>query len=96
MEDYPRKHSCLVSNLRKSKKVDSFDQGNHKESETLASCFLDVIESSSLIKNELVPKLMSNTITEDQIEDVLLDIGEEFRHILYHIKDSKYYSYLHE
>ncbi|QMU65787.1 MAG: hypothetical protein GKR88_16915 [Flavobacteriaceae bacterium] len=96
MEDYTEKLNKLSKNLSKSEKVNSLDNKNDRESSTLAHAFLDITESTSLITKELIPKLMSNKISESQIDDILLDIGEEFRHILYHIKDPKYYSYLFE
>lgn len=33
---------------------------------------------------------------EAVIQNALLDIGEELRHILYHIKDPKFFDYLFE
>jgi hypothetical protein len=94
MENYIDKYKCLVNNFRKLDKINSYDSDKEKESDTLANAILDIAESSSLIVNELVPKLTANDISESQIEDILHEIGEEFRHILYHIKDSKYYGYL--
>ena len=34
--------------------------------------------------------------SEAAIQNALLDIGEELRHILYHIKDPKFFDYLFE
>lgn len=43
-----------------------------------------------------LPKLFSERLNEEQIDDLLHKIGEEIRHILYHIKDPKFYEYLRE
>ena len=41
------------------------------------------------------PKLADPQVTASALIDVLLDIGEEFRTILWHIQEPKFYSYLH-
>jgi|TARA_B110000908_G_scaffold126595_1_gene148536 hypothetical protein len=96
MKDFTEKLNKLSKNLSKSEKVNSLDGKKNIESSTLAHAFLDITESTSLITKELIIKLMSDKISENEVDDILLDIGEELRHILYHIKDSKYYSYLFE
>jgi len=62
------------------------------DSERLSVSLLDIGESSVKI-TDLLSKLILE-IDKENIEDILNDIGEELRHIIYHIKDSKYYSYL--
>ena len=94
MKDKVEKYKHLVEILEKSKKIKSLNEGSHVESEALAHSILDIIESSSLISNELFPKLMSQDISEEEIEDILQDISDEFRHILYHINDPKYFKHL--
>ncbi|MEW6743529.1 MAG: hypothetical protein AB1486_12300 [Planctomycetota bacterium] len=42
----------------------------------------------------MLPRLVQGSPSEQDIEGVLLDIGEELRHALYHIKASRFYSYL--
>ena len=39
---------------------------------------------------------MKDTASPEELFDVLIDIGEEFRHILYHIHDPKFYKYLED
>ena len=90
MKDKVEKYKHLVEILEKSKKIKSLNEGSHIESDALAHSILDIIESSSLISNELLPKLMSQDISEEDS----LDIREEFRHILYHINDPKYFKHL--
>lgn len=86
----------IIDNLKRSRKVNSYDREHEKESETLAHCFIDIEESCKCMLNELFPKLLSSNMNEDEVDEILLDIGEEFRHILYHIKDPKFYKYLQE
>jgi hypothetical protein len=92
--DSASKLKTISRNIGKSKKVESFDRGHEKESDVLAHSFVDIEETCSKLLNELLPKLIQDDLNETEINDLLLDIGEEFRHILYHIEDSKFYNYL--
>lgn len=81
----------LAANLSKCKKVTRFDRGKEKEAWTLAHAFTDLEESFNIFVKEQLPKLMKKSLSQSEIENVLFDIGSEFQHILYHIKDPKYY-----
>lgn len=86
----------MADKLKKSKKVNSLDRPDEPESETLAHAFLDINESCKTLTNELFPKLEFANLSEDEVNELLFDIGEELRHIIYHIKDPKFYEYLVE
>ncbi len=88
--------ATIIDNLNKSRKVASYNREKENESETLAHCFLDIEESCKVMITELFPKLLSDNMNEDDIDEIIYDIGEEFRHVLYHIKDSIFYNYLQE
>jgi len=94
--EYSEKIKMLAQNLRKSEKVNSFDSLEERESETLAHSILDIEESCKTLLNNLFPKLEPTTLSQDEINELLFDIGEELRHILYHINDPKFYDYLKE
>ncbi|PIQ18030.1 MAG: hypothetical protein COZ75_02885 [Flavobacteriaceae bacterium CG_4_8_14_3_um_filter_34_10] len=94
--EYSEKLKMLAQNLRKSEKVNSFDSLEERESETLAHSILDIEESCKTLLNNLFPKLEPTTLSQDEINELLFDIGEELRHILYHINDPKFYDYLKE
>jgi len=94
--EYSEKLKMLAQNLRKSEKVNSFDSLEERESETLAHSILDIEESCKTLLNNLFPKLEPTTLSQDEINELLFDIGEELRHILYHINDTKFYDYLKE
>ena len=93
---YSERLNILANNLRKSEKINSFDSAKEKEADTLAHSFLDIQESCNVLTSELFPKLMSSNISESEIEELLFDIGEELRHIKYHIKDPRFYEYLQD
>jgi len=80
--EYSEKLKMLAQNLRKSEKVNSFDSLEERESETLAHSILDIEESCKTLLNNLFPKLEPTTLSQDEINELLFDIGEELRHIL--------------
>jgi hypothetical protein len=94
--DYANKLKYLGNILRKSRKVHMYDSENEKEADRLAHSLLDMQESFREIYESLLPQLTSENIDEEKIDNVLYEIGEELRHILYHIKDPRFYSYLAE
>ena|SRR5256885_1059976 len=94
--DYTERLFLLSKNLKRSAIVTSYDSSNENESDTLTHAFIDMEESFKKIENNLLPKLFENDLKGDDIDNLLLDIGEELRHILYHIKDPKYFKYLIE
>ena len=85
----------LAKKLSKSKKVNRYNHGE-EEASTLSHGFSDLEKSFKIFIEELLPKLLKEDISEEEIDEILWDIGDEFRHILYHIKDSKYFGYLDE
>jgi hypothetical protein len=85
---------ALAERLTTCKDVTQFDTGEEREAWTLAHAFGDLEESFRRFLEEQLPRLTSGQITGLEIHNLLLEIGEEFRHILYHIKDPKFYRYL--
>ena len=85
---------ALAERLAQCKEVTRFDAGEECEAWTLAHAFADLEESLRTFLEEQLPRLMDRQLEASEIHDLLLDIGEEFRHILYHIKDPKFYRYL--
>jgi len=84
----------LADNLARSDKVNSFDDGDRIECGTLAHCFRDLENSFCEFLDVHLPKLMAEDLKPEEIENILFDIGEEFRHVLYHIKDPKYFRHV--
>lgn len=84
----------LSERLARLKTVSQFDQPREPQAATLAHSLTDLEQSFREILETLLPKLLDPSLNSDQLNDVLLDIGEELRHILYHIKDPKFFQYL--
>jgi len=86
----------LMDRLSKVKSISQFDQPGEPQAATLAHSLTDLEKSFREILDVLLPKLVDESLTPDQLNDVLLDVGEELRHVLYHIKDPKFFGYLLE
>jgi hypothetical protein len=54
----------------------------------------DICESTEKVYGDLLPRLRSQAMSGTEVENLLHEIGEEFRHILYHIRDPEFFSYL--
>ncbi len=91
--DAVKLREVISNNLSKTEKVNRYDTKEEKEAATLTHCFMDLKESFDAFQ-EIYQKLIQSNISKEDVEEILFDIGEEFRHILYHIKDPKYYDYL--
>jgi hypothetical protein len=62
-------------------------------SEAAAGLF-DIRSSTEVLFGELLPKLVSLSPESSDFEDVLDDIAEEYRHINYHIANTRLFSYV--
>ncbi len=96
LEDWAALVKLLEERLSTCPEVTRHDEGGHREASTLAHAFADLQESFRKFMKDQLPKLTQNQLDSSEIYDLLHDIGEEFRHILYHIKDPKFYHYLHQ
>jgi len=83
----------LADRLSQIDSVSQFDAPGERQSETIVHSLTDMEKSFREIVDNLLPRLINESDSE-KLEDTLLDIGEELRHILYHITDPKYFSYL--
>lgn len=83
----------LAGRLAHLSSLSRFDSPDEPQSVTVAHSLAGMEDSFHAIFLKLVPSLLENTDTVSDV-DVLHEIGEEIRHILYHIKDAEYYSYL--
>lgn len=93
MGEYTEKYKLLAERLSKIPQVTRYDTGEDKEAWTLAHALTD-IEESVIKFEEYLGRLAQQNLNDKEVYDILLDIGEEFRHVLYHIKDPKFYRYL--
>lgn len=84
----------LTERLASLKSVSQFDRPREPQAATLTHSLTDLEKSFREVLDTLLPKLLDESLASDQLNDVLLDIGEELRHILYHIRDPRFFDYL--
>jgi hypothetical protein len=86
----------LADRLFASPQIRSLGQDSPSEAGTLAHTFADLEDSFRKFLEKELPRLVGSDATHSDITGILLDIGEEFRHILYHLKEPRFYRYLFE
>ena len=59
-----------------------------------ATGLLDIRISSAALFDDLLPRLKELDPTSDEFDDVLDQIAEEYRHIYYHISNSRLFNYV--
>lgn len=91
---FGERYGLLIDAISRCSRVREFDRPDEPEASTLAHAFLDLEESFKRFINEHLPELTRSDLSEQQVCDRLHEIGEELRHILYHIRDPRSYEYL--
>ena len=67
-----------------------------EEASTTANAVSDILQAAWKLQNEILPTLLDESSSAGDLNDAMLDFGEELRHILYHVRDAKFFSYLLE
>lgn len=91
--EFIEKLNVVKRNIEKFERVTKHSTNEENQVDTLANALLDIDESIQILK-EQISKLYLNDLAKNDVEDLILDIGEELRHILYHINDTRVYDYL--
>jgi hypothetical protein len=84
----------LADRLSRLPEVAGLDDSDEKEAERLARAFADLEQSFQRFRDEQLPRLMIAQLSDSELGGLLLEIGEEFRHIGYHLREPKFYRYL--
>ncbi|WP_138484934.1 hypothetical protein [Dyadobacter bucti] len=92
--EYIQKLRALMANLERSSILNKLSTKEDNQIDTLANALIDIEESLKKVINEHIPHFYQNELSEEEVEDIIFDIGEELRHLLYHINDTKVYNYL--
>jgi len=94
LDSNPDNIKVLADNLSKCPEVTRYDTEKEKEAWVLALSFDELEDSFNRFLYEHLPRLADTQATPSEVYNILLDIGEEFRHIMYHIHDPMFYKYL--
>ena len=80
--------------LSRSAKVRSHDALDEPQGYALAYNFSEIEESCKKFVDVQLPELLAKSGDVSTMERRLIEIGEEFRHIIYHITAPSFYAYL--
>lgn len=85
----------LAERLDRCPAVTRFDSGEHREAWAIADAFAELEKLMRGVLGTQLPRITSGVLSEAEVSDVLLDIGEEFRRILYHmLEEPHFFRYL--
>jgi K+/H+ antiporter YhaU regulatory subunit KhtT len=90
---YVEKLNAVTRNLEKCERVTMHTTKEENQADTLANALIDIEVAMENISRE-IPKFYLEDLTSDEVDDLILELGEELRQILYHIEDSRVYDYL--
>jgi ABC-type uncharacterized transport system substrate-binding protein len=60
----------------------------------IATGLSDIQESTDRLFKKLIPALLSVGPASEEADELMNEVGEEYRHILYHIRDTKLFAYV--
>ncbi len=95
-EEFADELRSLAERLNRCAHVTRYDTAQEKQAWVLAHSLLDLAESFSRFLDEQLPRVRDARLSCDEVHDALIEIGEEFRHILYHVRDPSFYAYLRD
>jgi hypothetical protein len=84
----------LAEKLSRVPEVSRYDTPEEPQGWTLAHSFNDLEESFTTFLEQQLPQLAREGSSPKETWNLLMDIGEGLRHILYHLRDPSFYSYL--
>jgi hypothetical protein len=90
----PEMTRVLTDRLSCISSVSQLDQPGEPQAATISNSLADLEDSFRTMLDTLLPRLLNESLTPEKLNDALLDVGEELRHVLYHIRDPKYFNYL--
>ena len=83
----------LAEMLARLDSISCYDKPGHSEAWAMAISFEHLADSFAVFTNKLLPQLHKASDSEE-INGILLEIADEFRHILFHIHAMKFYESL--
>jgi glucose-6-phosphate-specific signal transduction histidine kinase len=92
----PETIAAIAKRLSALPSVSRYDLSEERQAETIAHAAADIERSCRELTDKILPRLLDQSLDQQALEDVLFDLGDELRHIIYHVQDTKYFAYLSE
>lgn len=74
--------------LKLREKLIEIYQTDKVKADSIVHALVDIEESLNNIYHKIIPQLFENSLKTTEIQDLLWDIREDFRHVDYHIHDA--------
>jgi hypothetical protein len=84
----------LEQQLSTIPEVAQFDIPGEPQGHTLAHALSHWEDSFAVFLDNLLPRLANKGTSVEDLIDTIHDVGDQLRHILYHIQDVRYFGYL--
>jgi hypothetical protein len=92
--DWGKRHGELATRLQELPSVIRLERGDNEEAHTLAHALLDIDGLCQKFHDDLMPLLSAPSRSHAEMEDTLMEMGEVFRELIYHLRDASYFRYL--
>lgn len=83
--------NALAMNLNGCDSVRGYDRPDETQAGVIAHALSDIEGSIVKLSEELIPKLIFSAKNSEAMKNALSEIGHELAHIVYHVKDTKYF-----
>ena len=81
----------LTDRLSRCENVTRLDTPEEPQGWTLAYHLSHLEESFHAFLDRQLPRLLDESLTNDEVLDALFDIGDELRHVVYHLRDARFF-----
>jgi hypothetical protein len=86
----------LASIFARVPSVTRYDEDERPEAWVLAHALSDIQQSCIRLVDEHFPALQQQVVEASDVRESLAEIAQELRHVLYHVRDSRFLAYLIE
>ncbi len=86
---------ALAARLKSLPELARLDPAGEPQAATVAYT-LSELETSCRAILSLIPQFSDTSASEDKLRAALLEVGEELRHVMYHVRDTEFFKYLVE
>jgi hypothetical protein len=84
-----QKTKLLNEVLSRSVRVTRFNSGDFVEADAIANAIVDMEKTFKVLTENLFPKLLETQRESADTDEILWEIRDNLRHIVYHIKDCR-------